>query len=249
MRRSGWHVLIWVLSILATAAPALAERGEHEGFKVRVFEIKHQEAEDLVRVIRPFASGAKGASMVDSDDLRTITVRDLPENLVAIEEAIKRLDVATAPKPDIELRLRILIASPSGPSQVPPDLESVVKQLQATLTYKTYHQIASVIQRVRVGSGCSGKGVAQVNPPVASEAGSISYSYSLDSLTLPPSPSGGGAPLMQMKRFRLEAGSKTLGEANIATGLTLREGEKIVVGTASLTERAMIVVVTARILK
>ncbi|HEY0705677.1 MAG TPA: hypothetical protein VGG33_02715, partial [Polyangia bacterium] len=55
-----------------------------------------------------------------------------------------------------------------------------------------------------------------------------------------------GLASFALKRFRVLLEADALGEAEVATGLTLREGEKVVVGTASLKNRAMIVVIFAR---
>src|SRR5262245_25834770 len=128
------------LTLAALAGGARAEREERPppapGMKARVFEVKHQDPEDLVHALRPLASGARGAMLNDSDSLHSITVRDFPENLAAIEQALKRLDVPVPPKPDIELKVRILLGSVTeGAGSYPAELESVVKQLGATLNY------------------------------------------------------------------------------------------------------------------
>jgi hypothetical protein len=89
--------------------------------------------------------------------------------------------------------------------------------------------------------------VTAVNPPVASEPTSMSYSYGFEEVGLsPPAP---GAAVIQIRKLRYAIEGKSLGEAEINTGLSLREGEKVVVGTASLKDRAMILVLSARIVK
>jgi hypothetical protein len=197
--------------------------------------------------VKGLGSGVKGTSISDSGEFKTITVRDFPENITAIEDALNRLDVPQAPKPDIEFRIRVLIAAPSGTSQYPGDLEPVVKQLHATLNYKGYFQIASFIMRVKSGSGAKGTGVTSVSPPVSSEATSMSYSYGFEDVALLPPPTG--AAVVQIRKLHYAIEGKSLGEAEINTGLSLREGEKVVVGTASLKDRAMILVLSARIVK
>jgi hypothetical protein len=160
---------------------------------------------------------------------------------------LKRLDVPKAPKPDIEFRIRVLLAAPSGGSQYPNDLEPVVKQLHATLNYKGYFQIASITMRVKSGSGARGTGVSAVNPPVVTEPTAMSYSYGFDDVGLaPPLP---GAAVVQIRKFHYAIDGKSLGDAEINTGLSLREGEKVVVGTASLKDRAVVLVLSARIVK
>jgi hypothetical protein len=231
--------------------PARAERDERPpaGMKARVFEVKHQDPEDLVHALRPLASGARGAMLNDSDSLRSITVRDFPENVAAIEQALKRLDVPVAPKPDVEVKVRILLGSVSeGAGSYPPELESVVKQLGATLNYKSYYQVASLTQRVKAGSGSGGKGHFQLTPPAVDESTGGHFHFGVENVSLAP-PSPPSSQLVVLKKLKLSFESDGLGEAEVATGLTLREGEKVVVGTGSLKNRAMIVVVSVRLLR
>jgi type II/III secretion system protein len=217
------------------------------GLKSRVFELKNRAPDEVLKVVRGLGSGVKGTSISESGEFRTITVRDFPENIAAIEDALKRLDVPKPPKPDIEFRIRVLIAAPGAGSQYPGDLEPVVKQLHATLNYKGYFQIASITLRVKAGSGARGTGVTAVNPPVTSEPGSMNYSYGFDDVGIAPPASG--AAMVQIRKLHYWMEGKSLGEAEINTGLSLREGEKVVVGTASLKDRAMILVLSARVVK
>src|SRR5262245_34587554 len=90
---------------------------ELSGFKRQIFHIKHRDPHELVRIPQPLGSGFKGAIMQPNGEYSTITVRDFPENIATIAEAIKRLDVPLSPKPprpafpDIEVYAHILIAS------------------------------------------------------------------------------------------------------------------------------------------
>ncbi len=219
------------------------------GMRGRVFELKHQNAVDLVQALRPLSSGAPGAMFQPSELLNTITVRDFPESLNAIAQALKRLDVPTAPQPDVEVKIRVLLGSPlPGTGQYPSELDAVVKQLNATLQYKSYHLVAAVTQRVRANAGASGKGQVVLGPPAADESTNGQFHFSIEKISLPP-PGTSTTALVSFKRLKLNLESGPLGEAEVSTGLTLREEEKVVVGTGSLKNRAMIVVVSARLLR
>jgi hypothetical protein len=259
--RSGrWALAALLAGALAAPVAAAADK-DHEqggprdddrptekmGLRSRMFALKHRSPEELMRLLRPLASGIKGTSMADSSELMTITVRDFPENVAVIEATIKRLDVERPSRPDIELDIRVLIAAPAGAGQYPHDLDPVVKQLQATLGYQSYTQVASLTHRVRAGAGAKGKGVTAVNPPVSPEATTLNYTYSFEDVA--PAPPGQGPAMVQIKRLSYWTGGKALGEAEISTGLTLREGQKVVVGTAGLKDRAMILVLFARLAK
>src|ERR671938_1651345 len=96
---------------------------ENTGFKNRIFEVKNRDPEELLSVIKLLTSGFKGAQASADRNFKTITVRDFPENIAAIEDALKRLDTPEAPRPEIELRMHVLIASnaESGLTPLPAD--------------------------------------------------------------------------------------------------------------------------------
>src|SRR5256714_13938848 len=135
-----------IVAILLTATTAFAQEKKAAAepeynsvreFKNRVFEIKNRDPRDVAQSVKLLGSGFKGADLNVNTELKTITVRDFPENIAAIDEAIKRLDHAAAPAPDIEFKISVLIGSksPLNAASIPDDLEPVVKQLQSTLRY------------------------------------------------------------------------------------------------------------------
>jgi len=103
-----------------TTAPAATDNYVTEkNFKSKVFEVKYREPNSLASVLNRLTSGFKGAAISSSSEFRSITVRDFPENLATIEEAIKRLDTPAAPRPNIELHMHALIASNTGGAGTP----------------------------------------------------------------------------------------------------------------------------------
>src|SRR5712691_139760 len=174
-----------LLAILSTAALAQAQSQPaptdkyvtNTGFKNRVFEVHNRMPDDLIPVIRLLTSGFKGAELAASNEFRTITVRDFPENIAAIDEAIKRLDTPEVTRPDIELRMHVLLASnkEGASNQYPADLKDVIGELQKTLNFKEYTLLTSIVQRTRESRGwrssyLDGRGSAEViwpNPNVS----------------------------------------------------------------------------------
>ncbi|HKQ73012.1 MAG TPA: secretin N-terminal domain-containing protein [Blastocatellia bacterium] len=233
---------------------------DFSGFKGQIFDIKNRDPQELVRILHPLGSGFKGAMMQPNGEYRTITVRDFPENLATIAEAIKRLDVPLAPKPprptfpDIEVIAHILIASnnESAGNPSPPGLADVIKQLQMTLNYKNYQLLTSVVQRTKFENGSiSANGTADMPDK------SFSGKYMLQSAINPPPEKPTDLSqisfvnlLFDMEGFREDA-NRTYGVGNtkINTKLSVRDGEKVVVGTASLRDKAVILVLTTKILK
>ena len=234
------------------------------GFKGKVFEVKYRNPSELTRVLSPLGSGFKGATMSYNDELKILTVRDFPENIAAIEEALKRLDVPTQVRPastldsNVELHMHVLLASNiEGASNThPAELNDVLKQLQSTLNYKNYYLVTSIVQRTkeynaraRGGSALNGSGTAEVGAPFAPDARNpqtAKYEYRINSIV--PMPVDSGAPVIQLDDFSFALGGD-LGSASIHSGLSARDGEKIVVGTAGMKDKAMILVLSVKVVK
>src|SRR5256885_7959404 len=207
-------IAIMSVTMLATAQTSPAPSDNYvtnTGFKNRVFEVQNRMPEDLVPVIRLLTSGFKGAQLSASNQFRTITVRDFPENIAAIDEAIKRMDKPEVARPDIELRMHVLLASnqPTTLSQYPADLKDAIGELQKTLNYKEYYLMTSIVQRTRDSRGerggyIQGSGSAEIGWPSTTAPGGavrriITYQFEASSLALTTGPSGGFE--MQLGRF------------------------------------------------
>src|SRR2546423_5613489 len=139
------HIFVAIL-LTATVAfgqdkkPAEPEYNTVREFRNKIFEIHNRDPRIVAQSVKLLGSGFKGADISVSTELKTITVRDFPENIAAMEEAIKRLDHAAPQVPDIEFKISVLIGSktPLNAASVPDDLAPVVKQLQSTLRYAHY---------------------------------------------------------------------------------------------------------------
>jgi len=241
-----------------SSAPRAADYVEEKGFKGKVFEIKHRDPFGLLQVVRPLASGFKGATMSVDREFRTLTVRDFPENIATIEEAIKRLDTPEAPRPEIEFSVHVLIASnlAGAAEDYPPELGDVVKQLKSALRYKSYAMMTSGIHRAKEGPGGVGNsGVAESKlfSSVPTPPNPIFYEYSLDSIVID---SAGGAATVQIGAFRfnmrvpLNLGSQIQYQnVGFRSPVGLRQGEKVVVGSTTMGDKGLVVVVSAKLLK
>ena len=259
-------VLPLLLAVLTTAAlaqapsqPAAVDKFvTNSGFKNRVFEVHNRMPEDLVPVIRLLTSGFKGAELAASNEFRTITVRDFPENIAAIEEAIKRLDTPEVTRPDIELRMHVLLASnkEGASNPYPADLKDVITELQKTLSFKEYTLLTSIVQRTRESRGprssyLDGRGSAEVtwpnpNVPLGTDRRISNYQFYANSVALTSSPSGPTEIQLGEFTFSLSVPGT---EAKIHSDVRMRDGEKVVVGTAGFSDKALILVMTARVLK
>jgi len=262
-------------ALLFLAPPALAQGGDNKqeskqddavtekGFRGRIFELKHSDPEQLHGVIRPLGSGFRGATTSFNREFRTITVRDFPENIAVMEEAIKRLDVPEPSRPDIEFRIHILIAtnsaqSPGGTTQLPAELNDVVRQLQTTLSYRNYHLMTSQVVRGKEGPGGLGnKGVAELRltPDTPASQNPIFYDYRLSQIWLD---AAAASPLkVQIGNFNfsmripLQTSTSVLQYESVGfnTPVGMREGEKVVVGTTSMQDKGIVIVLVANVVK
>lgn len=218
-------------------------------FKSRIFEVKYREPSSLASVLRQLGSGFKGAGISANNEFNTLTVRDFPENLVTIEEAIKRLDTPAAPPSSVQMHMHVLLASNrSGPApaeEIPVELKDVITELRGTLTYRNYELVTSVLQRLtETNRALTGSGLAQI--PGESGVAKVSYEYYVNQLSFVPSASGVQGIQIQDFTFILQ-GEGIRGR--VQTALNLRDGEKVVVGTATINDRALIVVLIPKIVK
>lgn len=230
---------------------------DFSGFKGKVLEVKHRDPRDLVSLLSPLGSGFRGAELKANLEFNTITVRDFPENIATIEEALKRMDTpmpakpSTPPKPDVEIYGYVLIASQADAagSEYPKAIEDVIKQLQSNLTFKNYRLLTSIVQRTRIGGNISSAGLA-VLPDQSLAANYEFYIQRVSS----ENEAGDASPLIFNGvdlRFNGQNSSQgqNPGNARLQTGLRLKDGEKVVVGTASLRDKALILVLTTKVLK
>lgn len=231
-----------------------------KGFKNKLFQIKHRDPNSLKDVLKLLGSGFKGATISVNQEYKSITVRDFPENLATIEEALNRLDVAAPIRPDIEFRVYVLIASNTagGGGDYPAELNDVISQLRNTFKYKDYSLMTSSIHRSKDGpAGITNRGVAEARKPTGANppnGNPISYNYDLRPISLDATASGSATVHIGMFAFEMRV-PISVGPAvrieNIGfrTPVDLREGEKVVVGTTSMEDKGLVVVLSARIIK
>lgn len=257
---------ISVPSIVAQDAQPVASKSaktdgdyvSEKGFKNKLFQIKHRDPNSLVEVLRLLGSGFKGATISVNQEYKTITVRDFPENLATIEEALNRLDVAQPNRPDIEFRVYVLLASNTpGGGDLPSELNEVVTQLRNTFKYKDYSLMTSAIHRTKDGpTGINNRGVAEAKKLTAAtmpHANPIFYHYDLRPISVEAT---AGGPTVHVGMFAFEMripisiGTEVRFEnIGFRTPVNLREGEKVVVGTTTMEDKGLVVVLSERIIK
>jgi hypothetical protein len=247
-------LLFAALPLLADDSKKEEEFNENKSFKNKVFEVHNRNPREIAGAIQLLGSGFKGAGMSVNTDLHTITVRDFPENIASIEEAIKRLDRAEA-SPDISLNVAVLIGSKSpltGAPPIPDDLAPVVKQLQSTLRYANYGLLTATMHRTKSGAGIENSGVA--DPALVGiavpQGRPIFYHYRLRQI-------GVGEQTVAIDGFAfsmrvpIELGKDNIQYQDVGfdTPVSIRQNEKVVIGTTTMGDKALVVVVTAKVEK
>ena len=232
-----------------TPAQSQADAGPERFFKSKLFEVKFRDPKGLVDALYHLGSGFRGSTMSANAEFKTITMRDFPDNISKVEEALKRLDVPAPARPSIEMQMHVLIASNAGgtASDVPADLKDVLTQLRSTLNYRNYELAASIVQRLtETPRGLQGSGVAELPSTTSGTPNSaMPYEYQLNDVSLVQNATG--AASVQIEEFTFETRDKE--RARVQTALSLRDGERVVVGTATLRNRALVIVVTAKVIK
>jgi hypothetical protein len=228
-------------------------------FANRVFDVRNRDPVNLSRVLAPLTSGFRGAVVTPNNEFRTITVRDFPENIAVIEEAIRRLDIPETPRPTIEFRVHMLIASNDEAvgNRYPEELAGVVRQLQSALGLKNFSLMGSQVVRGKEGRNDNfNKGVADLKLASDTPANKnpVYYNYNIRSVSIDHS---GGQPRVMVDEFVMDlkvplwlGGDKIVYEGvGFRNPVALREGERVVAGTTSMADKSVIVVLSATTMK
>lgn len=225
---------------------------EDSGMKNQIFEVRHRDPVRLEEVLQALGSGRRGAVIDASRDFKTLTVRDFPENLATIEAAIKRLDVPAPPASDIDIRLFVILASTtpdSADSELPPEIRGAAQQLRSAFGYKGFKLLTPIMQRSREGHA-STRGSGEVSGStlgsLADPKSNLRYGYEIRSIDR--TSDAGGTSQIDLTGFEFQLEGH-LGRARIASDLSLNPGEQVIVGSASLNRTALILILSATIVK
>jgi len=210
------------------------QEAEQRDWETKIFQIKFVEPNELQRALSMFRSNIS----VSGGSLRVLSVRAPKEIMPAIEDTIKRLDVPSANR-DAELTIFILLASDQGDgaAAVPPSLQSVVNQLKTVLSYKNYQLVDTLIAHV------SESGPANLRGSVTIASMPVFYNFQSGFRIERPD---GKPPILRLRgmRFGFQPGGRD--ELTVSTDVDVPQGQQVVVGKATMGDRAMILVMTSK---
>lgn len=218
------------------------------GWVTEVFALKFAQPNDLVGVLRMFSGRANYER-----DLKVVMWSGPKELAPAVEDVIKRLDVAPTPVPGIELTFYLLSGSKQGGTGAAPvpELGGVATQVQKLFGLSRLSLLETAVLRTRDGSQGRTEGVI----PTEGDPGHPTYySLAFDRALLSGDERGKVVSLSRLwLRLNVPKGpgsspGPVYNESNLRTDVDVREGQKVVVGKASVgaSGDTLFLVVTAK---
>jgi hypothetical protein len=238
-----------IILLLTLCVSSFAQEGQP-----RVIEIRNLDINWLGGFLRTF-----GVNYSAIQGSRFIALSGKAENIIAAEEALKRID---APRKNIELTFQILSASgQAGSEKVPPDLEPVIKQLKAAFVYQGYRVIDTLFVRSREGSNGAASGVMPradstgATSPSQNAGGMSFFQVDFRSTSLSAEQKG---TIIHIDHLKINGkipyasdgkGGISFWNAGVEADVDVKEGQKVVVGKANVDGKdgAIFMIVTAKV--
>jgi hypothetical protein len=225
-------------------------RAQDTGRVARIIEIKHADVRAIADAVGPF-----GASVTANREMRVITVNGPPNIVSAIEEAVKRLDVAAQPLPNIELTAYLLVASAqaAGNTPIPSELQPVVNQLKGVLQYQGFRVLDTLLLRTAQNAGgelkglTSSGGVDGQRPSYEFKVGRVQVANEGPNRVLRLS----GMSLALRIPYAVKGiAAVQFHDASIRADVDIREGQKAAVGRTSFDapDTGLVLVLSAKVL-
>jgi hypothetical protein len=204
---------------------------EQRDWETKLFQIKSVDPSELQRALSLF----RCELAYSGGSLRVLSVRAPKEIMPAIEDAIKRLDVP-APRNDAELTIYVLVASDQADpaTTIPAALNPVVNQLKGVLAYKGYRLVDTLITRATSTGSASLDGSLPISDTLKPNYHFVSF-FQFANLD-------GKTPVLKLNRMSFQMG----GVAGISGDVEVPQGQQVVVGKATMGERALILVMTSK---
>jgi hypothetical protein len=218
-----------------SAKPGDTAQAESPRLK-RIFPVKYADVEELANVLGVFGYWVKA-----NRDLHVLAVSAPADVMNAIEDAIKRLDVPGAAAHDIDLTVYMVLASEQPASGIlPPDLQAVANEMKSVFSYKGFRLLDSILLRTQPGNMAHSAGIV-----TAGADSKAQYSFGVRPSAVMEDSKGRSIRLNNLS-LNLHVGGQ---DAGINTEITVREGQKVVVGKSNMgaADQALILVVSAKV--
>jgi hypothetical protein len=218
----------------AVPPPAQAPELPHQQ---RVFMLKYADPRHVADVLRVFVS------LIQADrDMHVVAVSAPAGAMSAIEDAIKRLDVPAAAPKDIDLVVDMILASDHSAADgtLPSELQPVADELKKIFSFRSFRLLDSILLRTQPGNRARTNGVIAL----ASDS-KANYSFEVQPSAVTEDPQG---RLIRLDDLTLNISLPGDRNAGVRTEITVREGQRVVVGKSNIgTDQSLILVVTAKV--
>jgi hypothetical protein len=208
---------------------------EQRDWETRIFPVRYVDLQQLTNALSMFR-----AKMQSSQELHVISVRAPKEIMPAIEDAIKRLDVPQ-PRKEAELTIYVVVGSdqPEPPSAIPSSLNTVINQLRGVLAYKGYKLLDTLLARGTTNQ--FGGATSLSGSLVLSETVKPSYNFRT---RFQIENDGKSASLrLNEMQFSLQGSGMSAG---VSATVEIPQGQQVVVGKATLADKALILIMSAK---
>jgi hypothetical protein len=206
----------------------------------RVFAIKYVDSRAIQKLLEPF-----GVPVALEPRLSAIAVKAPEKTLDAIEEVIKRFDIPANTPKRIEITAYLVLGSvQTEPDSIPATLKPVIDQLRNVMAYKSYRVLDTILATGKEGDQMSEFG----STAKLSDADATSPQYSF--FAIPRTVTGQGAEQsVHLDDLRLELNLKDRGvTGRIGTSVDVKKNQQVVIGKTTLQDRAMFLILSAKIL-
>ena len=263
MRRKEAVFLAVIVAILALTIPARSQEKEpaekastqeqgplgkvaKEERVLKVIQLKYADPYHVADLLSLF-----GASLKSDRQTKVLTVVGSASAVAAVEEAIKKLDVAPPPTKDVDLTAYFVLATrqPMQAADLPPELGDVITQLKRVLNYQSFQLLDTAFLRSRDGQGASVSGVARVG------SAPVDFRLRFERADIIPE---GKARTVTINGLDFVAEQPVTGgtlaakttSTGIHTNIDIAEGQKVVVGKTALDfpDNALILVLMAKVI-
>jgi hypothetical protein len=216
----------------------------------KLFVLKYADADALRQLLMVF-----GANMVPNRDMHVLSVSAPAQTMVAIEDAIKRLDVPSAAPANVDLTIYLVVGheSESGGGPVPKELDGVVTQLKSGFSFKAYSLMDVIALRTRTGQNAgttSSGGAMPVGPGNSTQAVITQLRLNESGIT------GDGTTIhirslqANIKMPVANQNGFSYQDLGMNTDLDIKEGQKVVIGRLGISkDQALFLVMTAKIVQ
>jgi hypothetical protein len=241
------------------AAQTTAPRTEDHEWHQKVIDVKYADPGVLAKLLGDI-TGNSHDRVNAQRDLHAIAIGTYdPSFLTLAEVIVKRYDVpalasATSHQHGVEIVAHILLAGPKGSSgdALPADLEPVAKQLRSLFGYTDIRLLDSALILGRETKGAEVSGT--LNGLAEGQKVPIRYVIQIRSISVEPRTEGNTVALERFKFAAILPYSTVPDKTEFMslgfdTDLTLRGGQKVVVGKSHIgeTKDALILVLSARV--